>query len=104
VGILRAVTGGFEVDTAALRALGETMARRSSTLSTEASGTRAKPDAGQSSGEVAGAIATLASTADSLADALKGVATGLEESAASYDRMDTDVHGRFDGMTRGGPR
>ena len=76
VGTLPAVTGGFEVDTAALRALGETMSRRGSSLGTEASGTRAKPDAGQSSGEVAGAIATLASTADSLADAIKGVATG----------------------------
>lgn len=104
MGTLPAVTGGFEVDTAALRALGETMSRRGSSLGTAASGTRAKPDAGQSSGEVAGAIATLASTADSLADAITGVATGLEESAASYDRMDQDVHGRFDEMTRGGPR
>ena len=104
MGTLPAVTGGFEVDTAALRALGETMSRRGSSLGAEASGTRAKPDAGQSSGEVAGAIATLASTADSLADAITGVGSGLEESAASYDRMDQDVHGRFDEMTRGGPR
>jgi hypothetical protein len=98
------VTGGFEVDTATLRALGATMTRRGSSLRTTASGTKAKPDAGQSSGEVSGAIATLAGTAGSLADALTGVGSGLEESAASYDRMDQDVHGRFDGMTRGAPR
>lgn len=92
---------GFHVDTSALTGVADDLDSAGSRLFGHRDDLQARPDAGRSSQEVADALAGLGAGLAGLAQHIGSMATSLHETAASYTRTDTTVHGHLDRL---GPR
>lgn len=100
----------YEVDTALVGQLADTVSGVGSTVHDDAASVRVTPDAGRSSDEVASAFNDLSAVVAGLAAQVGGLADAAEVAAGRYDTADEAAQDRFaqqqarESPAPGGPR